>query len=304
MHIVITGGAGFIGSHLSELLLEQGYKITIIDNLTTGKLSNISSSLCLLKQDINSFQPQNFSQPIDAIVHLAATPSVNTSWLQPLQAHHNNLSSTLAVIELCRTLDIPKLIFASSAAVYGNPITLPITESHPTQPLSPYGLHKLFGEQYINLFAQKYSFGAVNLRFFNAFGSRQDPNSPYSGVISIFVNSMQKNLPITIFGDGQQTRDFVYVKDIAHAIFLALIKPLKRGDFFTCNIGNGQAISLIELVNFLKNFFPQWTESISFSSARLGDIIHSQANISYASSQLNYQPSYTIESALSLLLEN
>ena len=115
---------------------------------------------------------------------------------------------------------------------------------------------------------------------------------------------MKKNLPITIFGDGQQTRDFVYVKDIAHGIFLALIKPLKGGDCLTCNIGNGRAISLIELVNFLKNYFPQWTESINFLPARLGDIIHSQANISKASSQLNYQPTYTTELALSILLEN
>ncbi len=306
MHIIITGGSGFIGSHLCELLLEKGYQTTIVDNLTTGKLGNLPQHplLNFINKDINICQAKDFESPIDAIVHLAANPSVNISWLKPLEVHNNNLSSTLAVIELCGTLEIPKLIFASSAAVYGDPMKLPIDESHPTKPLSPYGLHKLCSEQYINLFAEKYDFSAINLRFFNAFGERQEPNSPYSGVISIFVNAMKKNLPITIFGDGKQTRDFVYVKDIANAIFLALIKPLKRGNCLTCNIGNGGYIYLIDLVNLLKKYFPQWTESINFLPARLGDIIHSQANISKASSQLDYQPNYTTELALSLFLEN
>lgn len=303
MNIIITGGAGFIGSHVCELFFKKGYQITIIDNLITGKLDNLSqnSLLKFINKDINLCQAQDFSQPIDAIVHLAATPSVNTSWLKPLPTHHNNLSSTLAVIELCKALEIPKLVFASSAAVYGNPIELPIRESHPTQPLSPYGLQKYSSEQYLNLFAKEFNFSVVNLRFFNAFGPRQDPNSPYSGVISIFVNAMKKNLPITIFGDGQQTRDFVYVKDITNAIFLALSKPLRRGDCLTCNVGSGQKTSLLELISILKHFFPQWTESVKFVPARLGDIPHSQSDISMALSQLDYLPSYSLKSGLSFL---
>ncbi|MGB3512083.1 MAG: NAD-dependent epimerase/dehydratase family protein [Microcoleaceae cyanobacterium] len=301
MHIIITGGAGFIGSHLCELLLEKGDKVIVVDNLTTGKLTNLPQhpDLSLIQKDILTCQATDFPQSIDGIVHLAATPSVNTSWLKPLEIHQNNLSSTLVVIELCQALKIPKLVFASSAAVYGNPIKLPVTESHSTQPLSPYGLQKLCSEQYLNLFAQKYNFSAVNLRFFNAFGSRQDPNSPYSGVISIFVNAMKKNLPITIFGNGKQTRDFIYVKDIVNGLYQALIKPIQPGHSLTCNLARGQKTSLLELINILRNCFPQWIYSVNFAPARLGDIIHSQADISMALSELEFKPNWDIELAFS-----
>ncbi|MDJ0555311.1 MAG: NAD-dependent epimerase/dehydratase family protein [Microcoleaceae cyanobacterium MO_207.B10] len=306
MHIIITGGAGFIGSHLSEFILEKGHQITVIDNLKTGKLKNLlpHPNLNLIQKDILTCQPTDFPKSINGIVHLAATYSVNTSWQKPLETHQNNLSSTLAVIELCHALKIPKLVFASSATVYGNPINLPVTESHPTQPLSPYGLHKLCSEQYLNLFAQKYNFAAVNLRFFNVFGSRKDPNSPYSGVISIFVERMKQGLPITIFGDGKQTRDFIYVKDIANGLYQALIKPIQPGSSLTCNLGRGQKTSLLELINILKNCFPQWIYSVNFAPARLGDIIHSQADISIALSELGFKTNWDIESAFTHFLNS
>lgn len=298
MHIIITGGAGFIGSHLSEFLLEKDYQITIVDNLTSGKLINLPSQVKFINKSISKCQAEDFTIPIDGIIHLAATPSVNDSWLEPIKTHHNNISEILHLIQLCNTLKISRLVFASSAAVYGNPINVPVNENHPTEPVSPYGLHKLCGEKYINLFGSQYNFSAVNLRFFNVFGSRQDPNSPYSGVISIFINAMKNNQPITIFGDGKQTRDFVYVKDIVNSIYLALVTRLDMGESITCNIGTGKAISLLEFLSELKQFFPQWRESINFQPPRLGDIIHSQADISKAISQLNYQPNYHLKSAL------
>jgi len=298
MHIIITGGAGFIGSHLSEFLLEKDYQITIVDNLTSGKLINLPSQVRLINKSISKCQPEDFTTPIHGIIHLAATPSVNNSWLEPIKTHHNNVSEILYLIQLCSKLKISRLVFASSAAVYGNPINVPVNENHPTKPVSPYGLHKLFGEQYINLFVSQYKLSAVNLRLFNAFGSRQDPTSPYSGVISIFINAMGNNQPITIFGDGKQTRDFVYVKDIVNSIYLALITKLDTGQSITCNIGTGKAISLLEFLSELKQFFPQWKESINFQPPRLGDIIHSQADISKAISQLNYEPNYQLKSAL------
>lgn len=306
MKAIVTGGAGFIGSHLVERLLEENFQVTVVDNLTTGKHSNLTHHphLNFLQKDILDCTEADFSPPIDAIIHLAAIASVNRSWLQPLEAHRNNLSATLAAIALCKTLSIPKLIFASSAAVYGNPIQLPIAESHPTQPLSPYGLQKLCSEQYINLFAQQYNFAAINLRFFNAFGLKQNPNSPYSGVISIFINRMRQGLPITIFGDGNQTRDFIYVKDISKALYQALVKPRLPGSSLTCNLGGAGNISLLDLVAVLKECLPQWDNSINFTPARPGDIVHSQANISIAASELDFKPDWPIKRALSHLLRS
>jgi len=231
MHFLVTGGAGFIGSHVTETLLSQGYRVTVVDNLSTGFLQNLSDhpNLQFIKKDVVDCNPQDFSSLIDGVAHLAATPSVGLSWEQPLKVHNNNLSATISVIELCKQLNIPKLVFASSASVYGNPIKLPILESHPTDPISPYGLQKLVSEQYGQLFAETLPLSFIALRIFNVFGPRQLPNSSYSGVLSIFLNSMRQGQPITIYGDGSQTRDFIYVKDVATVFTQALTLPLTSG---------------------------------------------------------------------------
>lgn len=306
MHFLITGGAGFIGSHVTEKLLAEGHKVTVVDNLSTGSLNNLPEhpNLTFLQKNILDCQPDDFPQSLDGIAHLAATPSVTESWLSPLEVHHNNLSATVAVIELCKALLIPRLVFTSSAAVYGNPIELPITETHPTQPISPYGLQKLVSEQYVNLFAPEYQFSAVNLRLFNVFGPRQVPNSPYSGVISIFVKLMRENKSITIYGDGQQTRDFVYVKDVAMAFYKALTVPQNSGQFITCNVGSGGVITLLDLVEVLKTCFPNWSEEVKLDQPRLGDIKHSQANISQAQTLLGFQPQQSFQSAMQAFVNN
>jgi UDP-glucose 4-epimerase len=251
VHFLITGGAGFIGSHLTEELIYQGHNVTVVDNFSTGRLENLTPhpNLKLLAKDILTCQPEDFTQPIDGIAHLAATSSVTTSWFNPLTAHHNNLSATVWVIELCQRLKIPRLVYTSSAAVYGEQTQLPIKETHPTQAIAPYGLQKLFGEQYASLFAQKVGFSFVGLRLFNVFGERQSPDSSYSGVISIFMNALRKNLPITIYGDGSQTRDFIYVKDVVNGLIKSLVIPLENGTNLICNIGTGKTISLLQLIN-------------------------------------------------------
>lgn len=304
MHFIVTGGAGFIGSHVTEQLLSEGYKVTVVDNLTTGRLENLTKHprLKLLKKDITAFKPEDFPEQIDGIAHLAATPSVTESWLHPLEAHHNNLSSTISVMQLMQTLKIPRLVFASSAAVYGNPIQVPVTEDHPTSPLSPYGLQKLVCEQYANLFAKSFDFSFVGLRMFNVFGSRQVPNSPYSGVISIFASAMQQNLPITIYGDGMQTRDFVYVKDVAIAFTKALTLPLDPGSCLSCNLGTGKAITLLQLVDILKAHFPDWKSQVKLAPARLGDIQHSLADIRKISTVFKFVPQWSLESAMPFLI--
>lgn len=304
MHFVVTGGAGFIGSHVVEQLLADEHQVTVVDNFTTGRLENLPEHSCLrlVTKDITACQPEDFTEAIDGIAHLAATPSVTESWLHPLAAHNNNLSATIAVIQLCQALKIPRVVFASSAAVYGNPQTLPISELHPTVPISPYGLQKLVSEQYAALFAQQFGFSFVGLRLFNVFGPRQLPNSQYSGVISIFVELMRQGLPLTIYGDGSQTRDFIYVKDVAIAFTQALTASLIPGTSLTCNLGTGNKISLGQLVNTLKEIYPQWQAEVKFERPRLGDIQHSQADISNAMQFLNFVPKWSLHSGLSGLI--
>jgi UDP-glucose 4-epimerase len=306
MHFIVTGGAGFIGSHVTEQLLLEEHRVTVVDNLTTGFLKNLPehSSLDVLQKNILECQPEDFTQPIDGIAHLAATPSVTESWLKPLEAHHNNLSAIVAILQFCQTLNIPRLVFASSAAIYGNTTQLPISEDHQTQPISPYGLQKLVSEQYANLFAKQLGLSFIALRFFNVFGPRQLPDSPYSGVISIFTTAMQQGLPITIYGDGMQTRDFIYVKDVAITFAKALTVPFPAGSSIACNVGTGRVISLIDLVNMLKICFIQWNSEIKFEKARPGDIRHSQADISKVSSLLGFTPQWAVESGLRFLAES
>lgn len=305
MHFIVTGGAGFIGSHVTEQLLAAGHRVTVVDNLTTGQVHNLPKhpDLKLISQDIAACQPGDFPEPIDGIAHLAATPSVTESWRQPLAAHNNNLSATIAVIELCQALQIPRLVFTSSAAVYGNPQALPIAELHPTAPISPYGLQKLVSEQYASLFAQQFGFSFVGLRLFNVFGPRQLPNSQYSGVISIFVELMRQNRSLTIYGDGSQTRDFIYVKDVAIAFSQALTASRPVGSNLICNVGTGYGLSLEQLINTLKDFYPQWSSEIKFESPRLGDIQHSVADISHAQQFLNFSPQWSIEAGLQELID-
>jgi UDP-glucose 4-epimerase len=305
MHFLVTGGAGFIGSHLTEQLLSEGHDVTVIDNLTTGNLQNLPEhpQLKFLQKSVLACHPKDFSTPIDGIAHLAATPSVTESWLKPLKAHDNNLSATMAVIELCQALKIPKLVFASSAAVYGNKTPLSISEEQPPAPISPYGLQKLVSEQYAALFAQQFNLSFIGLRLFNVFGPRQVPGSQYSGVISIFVDAMKKGLPITIYGDGSQTRDFVFVKDVATAFAKALTTQFAPGSALSCNIGTSKSTSILQLVNIMRTYFPHWKLEPNFAPARPGDIQDSQADISKAASVLSFVPQWSVESGLKVLVE-
>lgn len=305
MHFLVTGGAGFIGSHVTEQLLLEGHTVTVVDNLNTSSLKNLPEHplLKLLEKDISKCQPQDFTEQIDGIAHLAATPSVTESWLQPLKVHHNNLSTMITVIQLCQALNIPRLVFASSAAVYGRQDHLPILETQDTCPISPYGLQKLASEQYARLFAKQLEFSVVVLRMFNVFGPRQVPSSQYSGVISIFSAAMQQGKPITIYGDGTQTRDFIYVKDVAIAFSRSLTTRLAPGECLTCNLGTGIATPLFRLVDILKAYFPEWKSETRFMFPRLGDIQHSQADITKLSSLLNFTAQYSVPEGINLLLQ-
>jgi UDP-glucose 4-epimerase len=291
------------------MLLSNNHQVTVIDNFSSGKPDNLPNhpKLQIICQDILQLKAEEIAlnQPLfDGIAHLAATPSVQSSWVAPLAAHHNNLSATLAVIGLCQELAIPRLVIASSAAVYGEQQELPLKENQITRPISPYGLQKLVSEQYLQLFAEEYGFSGVALRLFNAFGPRQNPNSPYSGVISIFNQSIRENLPVIIYGNGLQTRDFVYVEDVAKAFLNSLTLPLEKGRTIICNIGTQTETSLLKLVEIFKACIPHSLSTIEYHPSRIGDIQHSLADISQAWELLSFKPTWTIESGLKKLVES
>lgn len=304
MNILVTGGAGFIGSHLTEELLAQGHQVIVVDDLSSGSMSNLplDGKLIFIQKDILSCSPEDFPVRIDAVAHLAAIPSVVTSWDEPIKSHTSNLSATVSVLELCKKMGVAKVVFASSAAVYGDIDRIPISEQAPTKPISPYGLQKLASEDYLRLFAGHFSISAVALRLFNVYGPRQRPDSAYSGVISIFSAAMRNNKPINIYGDGLQTRDFVFVKDVAKAFALALTRQMDGGAFLVCNVATAKKISLLDLVEALRVNFPEWNSEIEFKPSRPGDILESQADISRAK-EIGFQPEFDIATGLERLVK-
>ena len=301
-HYLITGGAGFIGSHLVEWLLELGHRVTVIDDFSAGTRDNLPthSELSIVEQDLLRLTNNELTGPFHAIVHLAALPSVTASWSNLLQAHAVNLTATVRVIELAQQLGIPRIVYASSAAVYGDSDVVPIEEMQRLRPTSPYGVQKVAGEEYGRLCSSK-NLSFVALRFFNVFGPRQVAGSPYSGVITIFAQAMGENRPITIFGGGGQTRDFVFVKDIALGIASAL-EMSDLNPFTVCNLASGTTVTIRQLVATMRQFFPEWSGSIKEAPARLGDIVRSSADISAARNLLSYQSRYSLESGLAEML--
>src|SRR5436190_5201531 len=304
-HYLITGGAGFIGSHLVELLLHDGHRVTVIDDFSTGKRENLPSQreLAVVAADLLTVTRDQLAGPFDAVVHLAALPSVNDSWTDLMAAHQLNLTATVRVLELAHAIGISRIVFASSAAVYGNPQNVPVNEEHATMPLSPYGLQKLASEQYGQMFAQHQALSFVALRFFNVFGPRQVATSPYSGVISKFASAMQSDQPIKIYGDGKQTRDFVYVADIARGIAQAL-EAASLEPCVVCNLGTGRAVSIRDLAETMRGIFPDWKGSIETAPASPGDIVHSQASIAAAGRLLGFKPAFSLETGLDRMMRS
>ncbi|MBS7598031.1 NAD-dependent epimerase/dehydratase family protein [Pseudomonas sp. RC2C2] len=278
--ILITGGAGFIGSHLSDALLEKGYAVRILDDLSTGKRSNLQMDnprLQLVEGDVADAElVKRAAAGCQAVVHLAAVASVQASVDDPVKTHQSNFIGTLNVCEAMRLNGIKRVLFASSAAVYGNNGEgQSIDEDTVKAPLTPYAVDKLASEQYLDFYRRQHGLEPVVFRFFNIFGPRQDPSSPYSGVISIFCERALNGTPITLFGDGEQTRDFLYVGDLVTVMVQALeMAAVAEG---AVNIGLNQATSLNQLLAALKSVLGD-LPAISYGPARSGDIRHSRAN--------------------------
>ncbi|RBJ85774.1 NAD-dependent epimerase/dehydratase family protein [Pseudomonas sp. MWU12-2534b] len=278
--ILVTGGAGFIGSHLVDALLAKGYAVHVLDDLSTGKTSNLPMTHQGLQLTVGDVADATLlataMQGCDAVVHLAAVASVQASVEDPVRTHQSNFIGTLRVCEAMVAAGIRRVVFASSAAVYGNNGEgTAIDEQTPKSPLTPYASDKLASEYYLDFYRRQHGLEPVILRFFNIFGPRQDPSSPYSGVISIFSERARSQRPITLFGDGGQTRDFVYVADLVKILVQGLEQPAPAID--ATNVGLGGVTSLNDLIATLQQISGQPLQ-VNHAAARPGDIRHSKAD--------------------------
>ena len=277
--ILVTGGAGFIGSNLIDALVARGYPVRVLDNLSTGKRSNLPDdpSVELIVGDVADAQAMRSAvQGCRAVVHLAAVASVQASVDDPVGTHQSNLVGTLNLCEAMREAGVRRVVFASSAAIYGNNGEgQPIDEDTPKVPLTPYAADKLASEHYLDFYRRQHGLEPAVFRFFNIYGPRQDPSSPYSGVISIFTERAQKGLPIAVYGDGQQTRDFLYVGDLVELLLQALELPVV--EVGAVNVGLNQSTSLNQLLDAVGDVLGGLPE-VRYQAARQGDIRHSRAN--------------------------
>ena len=300
---LVTGGAGFIGSHLVEALVARGETVRVVDSLVTGSLDNLSQvkGVDLVVGDlVDPIVTDEAVKGIDYVVHLAAIPSVPGSIADPVASNEANVSGTLALLSAAKRHNIRRVVFASSSAIYGNASTVPIREDVAPDPLSPYALQKVIGEQYGRLFRQLYGLDTVSLRYFNVFGPRQDPSSPYSGVISLFARCLVTGEQPSIYGDGEQTRDFSYVENVVTGTLQACTMPEASGQ--TINVSCGRPVSVNALLALMcrlsgARLLPR------FLDARTGEVRYSQADIKLAQALLGYRPLVQLEEGLQRTLE-
>lgn len=298
---LVTGGAGFIGSHLVRALLERGDQVRVLDNLSTGRRENLAGlNINLIEGDVRDLsEVRRVVSGMNHIYHLAAFISVQASMEDPLDCYAVNLNGSLNVLWAAHQAGAKRVVLASSAAVYGD-IKERVDESSVTRPLSPYASSKLAMEQAAQLFATTSALPVVCLRCFNIYGPRQSPDSPYAAVIPIFIHEMLEGRPPTIHGDGKQTRDFVFVEDAIQAFILAAETGEALGDVF--NIGGGASISILDLAHTLQQIIPDSLEPI-YASPRLGDIRFSEADITRAESALGFHPTIDLKAGLESTVE-
>src|SRR3954464_3193195 len=298
-HYLVTGGAGFIGSHLSEELARRGHTVRVADSLITGKRSNLDHvpGVEFLEGDLADLPfAERAVKGVDYVLHQAAIPSVPRSVKDPITSNRANVDATLNVLVAARDAGVKRLVFAGSSSAYGNTPTLPKHEDMPTNPLSPYALQKVVGEQYLQMFTRLYGLETVSIRYFNVFGPRQDPTSPYSGVISVFATALLENRPPTIYGDGGQTRDFTYVANVVDGVLRACEATGASGEVI--NVATGGRISLNDLFRAMRDITGGTLEP-TYVDGRAGDVRDSQADISKAKQLLGYEPSVSFEDGIS-----
>ncbi|MBL8025480.1 MAG: SDR family oxidoreductase [Fibrobacteres bacterium] len=305
MKYLITGGCGFIGSHIAEALVSEGHEVICYDNLSSGyekNIAHIRDKVKFVKADVRDLDTlYRETKGVDFIFHEAALVSVFESVDRPFVNNEVNITGMLNVLAASRANGVKRVVVASSAAVYGNNPELPKVETMRPEPESPYAIGKITDEYYMQVFAKLYGVQTVCLRYFNVYGPRQDPTSMYSGVISKFSDVLKSGAVPTIFGDGQQTRDFVFVKDIVKANLLAM-RTDKAGMGEVFNIATGATVSLVELLETMCTILGRKVAPV-FKEARAGDIRHSSASIDKAVNVLGYKPDFTIEKGLRALFD-
>lgn len=300
---LVTGGAGFIGSHLVGRLLELGHEVRVLDNFSSGKRENLAS----YAKDVEVFEGdvrdaaavERAAAGCTLVFHEAAIVSVPYSVEHPIETHDVNIEGTLNVLQAARKHGVKRVVFASSAATYGEEPTLPKTEAMLPEPISPYGVEKMSGELYLRCFTRVYGLETVALRYFNVFGPRQDPSSAYSGVISVFAKRTLAGEPVTVFGDGQQSRDFVYVADVVQANVLAATTAAASGRVY--NVACGRSTTLLELAKTLGEAVGK-PATVNHAEPRAGDIKHSLADITRARRELGYDPQVSLLDGLKKLI--
>lgn len=298
--VLITGGAGFIGSNLADELIRQGAKVTIIDNFSTGfreNLEEIKGDFEFVEADLNdSDLLQKAIKDVEIVYHQAALPSVPRSVENPQETHEACVNSTFNLLLKAKENNVRRFIYAASSSAYGNQKTLPKVETMKPEPLSPYAVAKLVGEYYCSVFNEVYGMETISLRYFNVFGPRQNPSSFYSGVISRFIDSLMSGKQPVIFGDGEQSRDFTYIKNVVDAN----IKASQTGKGFgeVANTANGERISLNELLETLKKITGNEEVQAEYKDERKGDVKHSQADNSKAKEIFGYEKLVGLEEGL------
>lgn len=290
-YYLVTGGAGFIGSHIVAELVARGERVRVLDNFLTGHRANLTpyiNQIELIEGDIRHYATvREAVEGIDFVLHQAALPSVPRSVRDPQTSNEINISGTLNVLQAARDAKVQRLIFASSSSIYGNNPVLPKQELMPTKPMSPYAIAKLAAELYCRNFWPLYGFETIALRYFNVFGPGQDPTSQYAAVIPKFITAMLNGQPPTIYGDGSQSRDFTYITNVVEANLRACTATQGVGEVF--NIACNQRHSLLQVVDYLADIIG-CSAVVNYNNRRPGDVPHSQADITLARTHLGYEP--------------
>lgn len=293
---LVTGGAGFIGSHLAAALISRGHSVRVLDDLSTGRLDNVPPGAEFVQGNVaDADTAESAARGCEFVLHQAAVASVPLSISEPRVSHDANLNGTFNVLMAARAAGVRRVIFAASSAAYGDDPVLPKTEDMPADPQSPYALHKYAGEEYCELFHRLYGLETVALRYFNVFGPRQSPSSPYSGVLSLFIKAALTGSPATIYGDGGQTRDFVYIDNVVDGVLRSMEAQGAPGEVI--NLATGRGVSLNDAWAALGGILGPLPDPV-YESTRAGDIRHSVADITKAADVLGYQPQVTFAEGL------
>jgi nucleoside-diphosphate-sugar epimerase len=303
--VLVTGGAGFVGSHIAATMAGRGARVRVLDDLSTGheeNLEEIGGRVDFVRASLNDGEAlRRALEGVELVFHEAAIPSVPRSVANPFETHRACVEGTFALLEAARSAGVRRLVYAASSSIYGDQPTLPKHEEMAPQPLSPYAAAKLVGEYYCQVWTRTYNFETVCLRYFNVFGPRQDPGSPYSGVISRFISALLSGEQPVIYGDGEQSRDFTYVSNVVDANLRA--SETTSGVGQVLNIANGRRTTLNELLDTLKKITGKTEVEAEYRETRVGDVRHSLADITRAREHLGYEPQVELEEGLRKTIE-